>query len=88
MTHKFLTFFDEHGNWLGNPDRSIRVNGVVHNLDEYAKEHGIELPSGPTAPNKPKKVNTDIEEKHEDMEQSHDSGDTEVDGDGNSESTE
>ena len=85
MTHKFLTFFDEHGNWLGNPDRSIRVNGVVHNLDEYAKEHGIELPDSKKSK---KSINTDIEEKHEDMEQSLDSGDTEVDGDGDSESTE
>ena len=34
-----------------------------------------------------KKINTDIEEKHEDMEPAHDSGDTEVDGDGSSEST-
>ena len=85
MTHKFLTFFDEHGNWLGNPDRSIRVNGVVHNLDEYANEHGIELPDSKKSK---KSINTDIEEKHEDMERSHDSGDTEVDGDGDSESTE
>ena len=88
MEHRFLKLFDAEGNWHGNPDRSITVNGEKHDLDEYAKEHGIELPSGPTAPNKPKKVNTDIKEKHEDMERSHDSGDTEVDGDGSSESTE
>ncbi len=87
MEHRFLRLF-RNGVWTGNPDRSISVNGVKHNMDEYAKEHGIKLPSGPTTPNKPKKVNTDIEEKHEDMEPAHDSGDTEVDGDGDSESTE
>jgi len=88
MEHKFLRLFNKDGIWKGNPDRTIKINGVIHDMDEYAKEHGIELPSGPTAPNKPNKVNTDIEEKDEDMEQSHDSGDTEVDGDGDSESTE
>jgi cytochrome b involved in lipid metabolism len=70
-----------NGVWT-RPDRTIKVNGVEHDLDEYAKEHGIELPEGK------KHINTDVEEKHEDMEQSHDSGDTEVDGDGDSESTE
>ena len=81
MEHKFLRLF-RNGVWTGNADRSININGEKHNLDEYAKEHGIELPEGE------KWINTDIEEPHEDMEQSHDSGDTEVDGDGNSESTE
>ena len=78
MEHRWMKLFDAEGNWT-RPERKIKVNGVEHDLDEYAKEHGIELPSGPTAPNKPKKVNTDIEEKHEDMEQPLDSGDTEVD---------
>jgi len=90
MEHRWLTLF-VNGEWTGNPDRTIRINGVVHNMDEYAKEHGIELPSGPNAPTKPKtskKVNTDVKEKHEDMEGSHDSADTEVDGDGDSEGTE
>jgi hypothetical protein len=87
MEHKFLRLF-RNGVWTGNPDRSISINGVKHNMDEYAKEHGIDLPSGPTTPKGPKKVNTDIEEKHEDMEPTHDSRDTEVDGDGDSESTE
>ena len=88
MEHRFLNLFDAEGNWHGNPDRSITIKGEKHDLDDYAKKHGIKLPSGPTAPNKPNKVNTDIKEKHEDMERSHDSGDTEVDGDGSSESTE
>ncbi len=86
MEHRWMKLFDAEGNWT-RPERKIKVNGVEHDLDEYAKEHGIKLPSGPTTPNKPKKVNTDIEEKHEDMEPAHDSGDTEVDGDGDSEST-
>ena len=88
MEHKFLNLFDSEGNWKGNPDRTIRIKGEIHDLDEYAKEHGITLPSGPTSSKKANKINTDIEEKHEDMEQSHDSGDTEIDGDGDSESTE
>ena len=80
MEHKFLKLF-VNGVWT-RPDRTIKVNGVEHDLDEYAKEHGIELPEGK------KWINTDIEEPHEDMERSHDSGDTDVDGDGDSESTE
>jgi len=88
MKHKFLRLFKD-GVWTGNADRSIRVDGHVHDLDEYAKEHGIELPTVPNAPTKPnkpeKQVNIDVEETHEDMEPTHDSGDTEVDGDGNSE---
>ena len=73
MEHRFLRLF-RNGVWTGNPDRSISVNGVKHNMDEYAKEHGIEVTKWTlTTPNKPKKVNTDIEEKHEDMEPAHDS---------------
>ena len=33
-----------NGEWTGNPERTIRVNGVTHDLDTYAKQHGIELP--------------------------------------------
>jgi hypothetical protein len=84
MEHKFLRLFKD-GVWTGNPDRSISINGEKHNLDEYAKAHGIELPD---AKKSKKIINTDIEEKHEDLERSHDSGDTEVDGDGDSEGTE
>ncbi len=80
MEHKFLKLF-VNGVWT-RPDRTIKVNGVEHDMDEYAQEHGIELPEGE------KWINTDIEEPHEDMEGSHDSADTEVDGDGDSESTE
>lgn len=79
MKHRWLNLFDSEGNWHGNPDRSIRVNGEVYDMDEYAKEHGIELPSGPN------KINKDIKEKHEDLDESHGSADTEVDGDGDSE---
>ena len=84
MEHKFMRLF-RNGVWTGNPDRTIKINGVVHDMDEYAKKHGIELPD---AKKSKKKINIDIEEKHEDMEPAHDSGDTEVDGDGDSESTE
>ena len=81
MEHKFLRLF-VNGVWTGHADRTISIAGEKHDMDEYAKEHGIELPEGK------KWINTDIEEPHEDMERSHDSGDTDVDGDGDSESTE
>jgi len=81
MEHRFLQLFVD-GKWMGKKDRSISVDGVKYNMDEYAKAHGIELPEGK------KQINTDVEEKHEDMERSHDSGHTDIDGDGNSESTE
>ena len=87
MEHRWMKLFDADGNWTRS-ERKIKVEGVEWDLDEYAKEHGIELPSGPTAPSKPNKINTDIKEKHEDMERPHDSGDTDIDGDGDSESTE
>ena len=83
MEHKFLRLFVD-GKWTGNSDRSISINGVKHDMDEYAKEHGIELPDSKSK----KQINTDVEETHEDMERPHDAGNTEVDGDGNSESTE
>jgi hypothetical protein len=84
MEHRFLQLFVD-GKWTGKKDRSIKVDGVVHDMDEYAKSHGIELPD---AKKSKKRINTDIEDKHEDMERSHDSGDTDIDGDGDSESTE
>ena len=83
MEHRWMKLFDAEGNWT-RPERKIKVEGVEWDLDEYAKEHGIKLPS---APSKPNKINIDVEETHEDMERSHDSADTEVDGDGDSKST-
>ena len=76
MQHKFMRLYI-NGEWTGNTDRAIRVNGVTHDLDTYAKEHGIELPDAKKAK---KQVNTteDIkEEEHADMGQTFDSGDTE-----------
>jgi len=61
MEHKFLRLFVD-GKWTGNDERTITINGEVHDLDEYAKEHGIDLPEGKKS--KPK-INTktgDIEE--------------------------
>ena len=85
---KFLRNFNSQGVWTKD-SRQIRVehNGQVMevDMDEYAKEHGIELPD---AKKSKKQINKDIEVKHGDMESSHDSGDTEEHGDGNSESTE
>lgn len=87
MEHKWLRNFDQDGNWT-KAERTISVNGVKHDLDEYAKEHGIELPDGKKS--KPKKqVNIDIkDEDYADLEESHDSGHTEIDGDGDSEGSE
>jgi hypothetical protein len=87
MEHKWLKFFDQDGNWT-RPERTIKVDGVEHDLDEYAKEHGIELPTGKKS--KPKKhINIDIkDEDYADLEQSHDSEHTEIDGDGDSEGSE
>ena len=84
MKHKFLRGFDLEGKWT-KPTRIIRISGVEHDMDEYAKEHGIELPDSKSKKHKDikKEVNT-----HADMEQSHDEGSTEVDGDGDSESSE
>lgn len=72
MNTKFLRLFNEDGEWTGNKDRIILVDGEEHNLDDYAKQHGIELPSG----KKPKKtVNTKEEDSYADMEKPLDSGD-------------
>jgi hypothetical protein len=76
--------YDINGVWTKS-QRKINVDGVEHDLDEYAKQHGIDLPDSKKSK---KQINTDIEEKHEDMEQSLDSGDIEINGDGDSESTE
>jgi len=50
MKHKWLRNFDSEGNWT-KPERVIVVDGVEHDLDEYAKAHGVELPGK----SKPKK---------------------------------
>jgi hypothetical protein len=78
MEHRFLKVFVD-GVWP-RPDRIIKVNGVEHDMDEYAKEHGITLPDSK------KKINKDVKEKdHADMEHKDHSRDIEVDGDGDSE---
>lgn len=68
MTHKFLRLFVD-GVWTGNEDRSIKVNGEWHDMDEYAKAHGIDLPD---AKKTKKQVNS-----YADMEEQDHSGDTE-----------
>jgi hypothetical protein len=92
MKHNWLRLFDSEGNWHGAPDHTIRINGETHDVYEYAKKHGIQIPTAPNTPNKPKKtkkVNIDIEENsYGDMEQTHSSESVEEHGDGDSESTE
>jgi len=83
--NKILRLYS-NGVWQGSPDRTITVKGVTHNLDEYAKEQGIELPDGnKTKVLKPfkKEVNS-----YADMEQSHHKGHTEEYGDGDSQGEE
>ena len=77
--HKFLKLFKD-GVWTGSPDRIITVNGKQHDLDEYAKAHGIELPDAKKTKNK---VNS-----YAGMGQTSDKGHHEESGDGTSESTE
>ena len=79
MEHKFLNLFVD-GVWTGKPDRSIRINGVKHDMDEYAKEHGIILPDSKKSK---KQVNS-----YADLDKQDDSRDTKVDGSGDSQSTE
>jgi len=79
MEHKFLNLFVD-GVWTGKPDRSIRINGVKHDMDEYAKEHGITLPDSKKSK---KQVNS-----YADLDKQDDSRDTKVDGSGDSQSTE
>ncbi len=85
---KILRLFDADGNWKGNPDHSITVNGVKHDVYEYARANGIELP-GKKHKKAEKQINTDIQDKdYADLEESLDSGHTEIDGDGDSEGSE
>lgn len=68
MQHKFMRFYI-NGEWTGKTDRSITVNGVTHNLDTYAKEHGIELPDAKKG-KKQVNITEDIQEtENADMEQ-------------------
>ena len=89
MEHKFLRLF-KNGVWTGNEDRMITLpNGDMVNMDDYAKEHGIDLPDSSikhAKKAKKKEINIDIEEtSYEDMEESFDTGHTDVDDRGDSE---
>jgi len=79
MEHKILKLFKD-GVWTGNPDRTITVKGKTHDLDEWAKAQGIDLPDAKKTKNK---VNS-----YADMGQTSDEGSIEESGDGTSESTE
>lgn len=81
---KIHRYFDEDGNYHGPADHKIMVNGEEHDLYDYAKKHNIELPGKKSK----KQINTDVEEKHGDLESSQHSGDSEEHGDRDSESTE
>ena len=77
--HKVLKLY-KNGVWQGNPDRTIILDGVKHDLDEWAAHNNIDLPD---AKKSKKKVNidTDIEEKDNgSLEQEHHEGHTEESG--------
>ena len=84
MEHKFLRNFNAEGKWT-KPSRTIRIHGVEHDMDEYAKEHGIKLPDSKSKQHKDikKEVNTNA-----DMGQQDHSRDTEISRDGDSEGSE
>jgi hypothetical protein len=82
QVHKIAKKCIVDGKWIRD-SYDVVIGGETYDFRDLAKEHGIELNAKPK-----KQINTDIKEKDEDLEQSHDSGDTEVDGDGDSESTE
>ena len=75
----FLRLYKD-GVWHGRSDRVINVDGVEHDLDEYAKKHGIDLPD---SKKKKTKVNS-----NEDIRQQDDEGIDSESGDGISEDTE
>jgi hypothetical protein len=73
--HKVLRLY-KNGKWQGNPDRTIVLDGVKHNLDEWAENNNIDLPD---AKKHKKQVNTkkdkDLKEKsYGSMEQEHHEG--------------
>ena len=84
MTHKLFRLYVD-GKWTGNPGRQITVNGEKVDLDDYAKEHGIELPD--SKKHKPKDIKKEVN-SNADMGQQDHSRDHKVDGDGDSESSE
>jgi len=73
MDHKWLRQFDEKGNWTGNKDRTIMIDGKWYDMDAHAQAHGIELPDA----KKSKKSINIKEEKHADLDGKGDSSDTE-----------
>ena len=90
MKHKFMNLYTVDGKWTGKEDRSITISegneAVTYNLDEYAKEHGIELPDAKKKI-KPKDIKKEVN-TNADMGQSFDKGSTEVDGTRDSEGSE
>ena len=90
MEHKWMTLYKD-GVWTGREDRMVTlVDGSQHCIDDLARQHGLDLPdSGAKPKSKSKKtINTvvDIQEnRHEDMEGSLNSRDTEEHDGGDSE---
>tara|TARA_R110000803_G_scaffold4020_3_gene13773 strand:+ start:8630 stop:8902 length:273 start_codon:yes stop_codon:yes gene_type:complete len=89
MEHKFIRNFDKNGVWTKESrDIRVKIKGEVQvvNMDDYAKEHGIELPDAKATKKPAKQVNIDIQEEQDaDMEQQDDTRDIEIDGNGDSE---
>lgn len=81
QVHKIANRCIVNGEWTRD-NYDVVIEGEKYDFRNLAKEYGINIGS-----KSKKTINTDIEDKHEDMEPAHDSGDTEVDGDGDSKGT-
>ena len=80
---KIHRYFDADGNYSGPADYQIKVNGEQHDLFDYAKKHGIDLPVKHKTKKAKKEVNS-----YADLEETFNQGDFEVDGDGDSQGEE
>ena len=80
---KLHRYFDSEGNYHGPKDHIINVNGKEHDIYEYAKAHGIELPGS----KKHKKTKVEVN-SNADMGQTQSKGDSPEHGDGDSEGSE
>lgn len=43
-----MRLFDSEGNYIGPAERTIVVNGEFINIDDWAEENGVTLPTKPS----------------------------------------
>ena len=80
---KLHRYFDSEGHYHGPKDHIINVDGKEHDIYEYAKAHGIELPGS----KKHKKTKVEVN-SNADLGQTQSKGDSPKHGDGDSEGSE